>query len=175
MREKHFVKMIVKGTQIPQHLLMMVPAHIFDYLVNIGNTLQMKERRKISQGITRDLLRGLGTCQIRELTLSGLREENSDDWENVFTMISSAPQVGLQKVALINDGLEEAHMSTLFAALKSLRHLIHLDLSVNKIGNIFVQLLADHPMRNLKNLNLLETGMSSRFNRTSWKTSLSLS
>ena len=162
-RRKALHENIVKGVQIPQHLLMMVPADVFYYLiVTVGNTLKMKERRKIRQGITRDLLRGLGTCQIRELTLSGLREENSDDWDNVFTMISSAHQVGLQKVALINDGLEEAHMSTLFAALKSLRNLIHLDLSVNKIGNIFVQLLADNPMKNLKTLNLQEMGMSSR-------------
>ena len=147
MRKK-ISEQIVKGTQIPQHLLMMTPAHLFNFLVNFWMKWKVKERRKISQGIIRDLLGGMKTCKIHELTLSGLREENPDDWHNLFTIISS-DQAGLQNVALIIDGLKEEHMSTLFAALNSLPSLIHLDLSVNMIGNIFVQ-LADHPMRNLK-------------------------
>ena len=152
---------IIKDTKIPSYLLKKVPAHSFNTIVNIWTRLKVKERRKISQGIIRDISRGLESCQIRELTLSGLREENSDDWDKLFTIISSDYQRALQKVTLVSNGLKDVHMPTLLAALKSLRSLTHLDLSGNKIGDKLIQLIPNHPLKDLKVLTLRETAMSS--------------
>ena len=152
---------LIKGNKIPSYLLKMVPANSFNYIVCLWTKFKVKERRTISQGIIRDILRGMRTCQITELTLSGLREENSDDWDNLFTIISSDYLRALQKVALVNNGLKDVHMPTLLAALNSLRGLTHLDLSGNNIGDKLIQLIPNHPLKDLKVLTLREIAMSS--------------
>ena len=153
-------ELMVKGIKVPKNLLMMVPAQLFNNVMDIWRSQKVKERRKIRHEIITNILPGLGTCDLSELVLSGLREERTDSWDNLFTNMAHHKS-RLQKVALVNDGLEEVHMPTLLTALTSQRNLIYLDLSGNKIGNKFVELVADRPLPNLQTLALKQTDMSS--------------
>ena len=151
---------IAKGINVPKHLLMMLPAHLFSTFIKVFELSKMKERRKLNQRIIQYILPGIKTRGIHELILTGFKEELADEWHIFFSKISQSST--LKKLSLINDGLEDEQMSALLAALSFHPDLIHLDLSGNKIGNVLVEWLVDHPLKKLETLILQNTEMSSQ-------------
>ena len=159
MRDK-IQNLLLKSIDIPTDLLMMIPANVFNSLFETLDATNVTERRKIRQGLLEYLLPGIKVCTLTELEITGLKEENANDWYNLFINMSQRPT--LQKLSLINVGLEKLQMPRLLSTLSLQNNLIHLDLSGNDIGNAFVEWLVDNRLKHLQALILQETGMTSQ-------------
>ena len=159
-RRKELRAKITSDLEVPHHLRKSVTDEIF---IAVFPLWQELSKLQMGKGTIGPIVTGLKhTPLIEELILNGVQVKQDQEWEDLFSVISSQSQPELKTLILTNTYLSKELLDILVSVLKKQRNLQYLDISGNKVESDFLKSLEEClPMSNLQTLSLHKTEMDS--------------